>query len=154
MSDAPIDPFAELEFEAKRANLSPEEYGRRLQKEVARRRNIIAGTEQAEIHRGGHTRDGAAHRGIASPKPGALYALDPDMPPKVQRIVFQGEPGTWWLDGRRLGQGARLAWAPWPGRHQLELRLPGGRVDSVRFEVRGATPRDAVSSVPRQVPPQ
>ena len=76
------------------------------------------------------------------------------MPPKVQRIVFQGEPGTWWLDGRRIGQGARLAWAPWPGRHQLELRLPGGRVDSVRFEVRGATPRDAVSSMPRQGPPQ
>ena len=120
----------------------------------ARDEFFIAGTEQAEIHRGGHTRDGAAHRGIASPKPGALYALDPDMPPKVQRIVFQGEPGTWWLDGRRLGQGARLAWAPWPGRHQLELRLPGGRVDSVRFEVRGATPRDAASSVPRQGPPR
>jgi penicillin-binding protein 1C len=120
----------------------------------ARDEFFIAGTEQAEIRRGDHTRDGAAHRGIASPKPGALYALDPDMPPKVQRIVFQGEPGVWWLDGRRIGQGARLAWAPWPGRHQLELRLPGGRVDSVRFEVRGATLRDAASPAPRLGPPR
>lgn len=46
MSDAPIDPFAELEFEAKRANLSPEEYARRLQKEVTRRRDLIAGAGQ------------------------------------------------------------------------------------------------------------
>ena len=105
----------------------------------ARAETFLAGTEQAEIRLGDHARPDAGFHGIASPKPGALYALDPDIPPAVQRIVFEGEPGQWWLDGRRIGQGARIAWAPRPGRHRLELRLPGGRVEALRFEVRGAT---------------
>jgi penicillin-binding protein 1C len=103
--------------------------------------HFLTGTEQAEIRRGGHTHASAQYHGIASPQQGALFAIDPDIPPKVQRIVFEGEPGQWWLDGKRIGQGSRVSWAPWPGRHVLELRLGGGRVETVRFEVRGAVAR-------------
>ncbi|HNB43726.1 MAG TPA: penicillin-binding transpeptidase domain-containing protein, partial [Burkholderiaceae bacterium] len=107
---------------------------------------FIAGTELARIQPGGHTRQPAGVlRGIVSPRDSSLYALDPDIPPAVQRIVFEGESGQWWLDGRRLGQGPRLSWSPWPGRHRLELRLAGGRVERVGFEVRGAVARTATA---------
>ena len=90
-------------------------------------------------------RPGAALRfGIKSPVGGSIYALDPDMPPDVQRIVLDGEPGEWWLNGQRLGRTTAaqptLAWAPWPGRHSLVLRAADGReIQSLKFEVRGAT---------------
>ncbi|MCK6424451.1 MAG: penicillin-binding protein 1C [Burkholderiaceae bacterium] len=114
---------------------------------------FLAGTELASLQRGGHTRGEATDlRGIASPRDGSLFAIDPDIPPAVQRIVFEGEPGQWWLNGRRLGQGARLAWAPWPGRHRLELRLGGQRVERVHFEVRGATLRAPARSGGRANP--
>jgi penicillin-binding protein 1C len=77
--------------------------------------------------------------GISSPSEGAIFALDPDMPAAVQRVRFEGERGTWVLDGRRLGQGRSLHWAPWPGRHELRLLAADGReIERVRFEVRGA----------------
>ncbi|WP_234413756.1 penicillin-binding protein 1C [Ideonella sp. A 288] len=80
--------------------------------------------------------------GIAHPRDGTVFALDPDMPSPVQRIRFTGEAGQWWLDGRLLGHGPSLAWAPWPGRHRLALKSADGRVvDQVAFEVRGATVR-------------
>jgi penicillin-binding protein 1C len=80
--------------------------------------------------------------GIASPRDGTVFAIDPDMPARVQRIAFSGEPGQWWLDGRSVGRGAAYAWAPWPGRHQLELKADDGRLlGRVAFEVRGATVR-------------
>ena len=70
---------------------------------------------------------------------GAIFALDPDIPPAAQRIRFEGRPGTWLLNGRRLGQGAGLSWAPWPGRHELSLLDARGQVlQTLRFEVRGA----------------
>ena len=57
----------------------------------------------------------------------------------AQRITFEGERGTWRLDGRPLGAGERLRWAPWPGRHRLELVDASGQtLQSVAFEVRGA----------------
>jgi penicillin-binding protein 1C len=78
--------------------------------------------------------------GIASPRDGTIFAIDPDMPEPVQRIVFSGESGHWWLDGRPIGQGAQLRWMPWPGRHRLELKSAAGQlIDRVDFEVRGAT---------------
>ncbi|BCL75201.1 penicillin-binding protein [Jeongeupia sp. HS-3] len=80
---------------------------------------------------------------IVNPVDGAIYALDPDIPPASQRIVFRAEGvtgATWWLDGRKLGGGASLGWFPWPGRHVLQLRDgKGAAVGEVRFEVRGAT---------------
>jgi penicillin-binding protein 1C len=77
--------------------------------------------------------------GITSPRDGSVFALDPDMPPAAQRISFEGERGTWVLDGRRLGNGESLRWAPWPGRHELALLARDGKaLQTVRFEVRGA----------------
>lgn len=78
--------------------------------------------------------------GIVSPRDGSIFALDPDIPPAAQRIVFEGESGSWWLDGRRLGQGTRLHWSPWPGRHVLALKdREGQALQSIAFEVRGAS---------------
>jgi len=86
----------------------------------------------------------AAEARINYPGEGAILALDPDMPPAVQR-VFLGATGgadaVWQLDGVRLGPADRpLAWAPVAGRHDLQLLAgAGGRVlDSVQFQVRGA----------------
>ena len=77
--------------------------------------------------------------GIASPRDGSIFAIDPDMPEPVQRIAFRGESGQWWLDGRLIGQGSSLRWMPWPGRHRLELKSARGQlIDRVDFEVRGA----------------
>jgi len=77
--------------------------------------------------------------GIASPREGGVFALDPDLPAGMQRIAFVGEPGQWWLNGRLVGSGSTLAWAPWPGRHRLELKSGNGSVlGRVGFEVRGA----------------
>ncbi|CAN7595153.1 penicillin-binding protein 1C [Rhizobacter sp. LjRoot28] len=87
---------------------------------------------------------GSRRFGIASPRPGSIFALDPDIPPTAQRVVFAGERGTWWLNGRRLGEGERLAWAPWPGRHELRLvGRTGTVVQTVKFEVRGAALKQA-----------
>jgi len=85
-------------------------------------------------------------RAIDNPQDGSIYAIDPDMPPRTQRVVFSSalpsqrpQPAlSWWLDGRRLGQGPQWAWMPWPGRHQLELRQGPVVLDRVQFEVRGA----------------
>jgi penicillin-binding protein 1C len=115
---------------------------------------FLAGTELARLQRGAHARMAGSNalQGIASPRDGALYALDPDIPPAVQRIVFEGESGSWWLDGRRIGQGPRVAWPPWPGRHRLELRLAGGRSQQVGFEVRGAQARPPAPGGPTVAP--
>ncbi|MDE2415284.1 MAG: penicillin-binding protein 1C [Comamonadaceae bacterium] len=80
---------------------------------------------------------------IVAPAPGSVIALDPDIPPAHQRLQLQATgaaPGLrWFIDGRQAGQGQRLAWLPWPGRHRLELRDAHGRVlDQLQFEVRGA----------------
>ena len=95
--------------------------------------------------------EGAAVR-IAAPVSGAIVALDPDIPPTHQRLQFAAAPVPanaalrWQLDGKVLGQGAQLAWLPWPGRHVLQLQDQRGQVlDEVHFEVRGAGVRAAVA---------
>jgi len=116
--------------------------------EPARAEWFIAGTQPAAPS--GRAADAAAQRvqgafGITQPRDGSLFALDPDIPPAAQRVRFEGEAGVWVLDGKRLGQGASLHWAPWPGRHELSLLAPDGRtVQTVRFEVRGAGVRAPV----------
>ncbi|HKW82803.1 MAG TPA: penicillin-binding protein 1C [Burkholderiaceae bacterium] len=109
------------------------------QREPARDEWFIAGTEQAQ-QRASAQLDASPQRfGITSPRDGSVFAVDPDMPAAVQRITFEGEHGTWVLDGKRLGAGQRLAWAPWPGRHELALLTrDGSTLQTVRFEVRGA----------------
>ncbi|WP_414439312.1 penicillin-binding protein 1C [Burkholderia sp. 22PA0106] len=84
---------------------------------------------------------------IASPTDGTIFALDPDIPPRNQRVWFErvsGDSGrgSWRLDGRTIGRGERVAWLPWPGHHRLELLDASGKpADQVGFEVRGAVAR-------------
>jgi len=96
------------------------------------------------VHRA--TAEGAAAGvRIATPVPGTIVALDPDIPPARQRLWFEATghpPGLalrWRMDGKPAGQGARWAWLPWPGRHMVQLTDARGTVlDEVRIEVRGA----------------
>jgi len=112
-------------------------------REAARDEVFIAGTEQSLVRSGLQT-VASQRLGISSPRDGSLFALDPDIPPAAQRMAFEGEQGSWLLDGRRLGSGTRLRWAPWPGRHVLTLVGADGRtLQTVRFEVRGAGVRSA-----------
>jgi penicillin-binding protein 1C len=81
-----------------------------------------------------------------------VVALDPDIPPARQRIRLSAQgvaDARWRMDGKPLAAGHDghnghdghdgKAWAPWPGRHRLELLDRQGRVlDKVEFEVRGA----------------
>jgi penicillin-binding protein 1C len=79
----------------------------------------------------------AAPFGIESPRDGTVIALDPEIPPGAQRVVFRGAAGQWFLDGRALGHGTRIEWQPRPGRHGL-LRRDAASEDRVEFEVRTA----------------
>jgi penicillin-binding protein 1C len=70
---------------------------------------------------------------ILYPAPGAVIALDPDIPENAQRIPFEGE-GKFTLDGVPLS--SRL-WRPIKGKHQLRLSdASGALLDALAFEVR------------------
>ncbi|KQU69668.1 MULTISPECIES: penicillin-binding protein 1C [unclassified Rhizobacter] len=117
-------------------------------RETARDEVFIAGTEQALWSASAQVR-GTQRFGIASPRDGSIFAIDPDMPPAAQRIVLEGEGGSWWMDGKALGQGERLHWAPWPGRHELKLvARDGALLQAVHFEVRGADVRKRKTGSP------
>lgn len=108
-------------------------------REPARDELFLAGTEQRRALASTQLQSQRRH-GITSPRDGSVFALDPDIPPAAQRIVFEGEEGTWRVDGRRLGRGPSFTWAPLPGPHRLELVGRDGRVlQALRFEVRGAS---------------
>ncbi len=75
---------------------------------------------------------------IVNPGDGGILALDPDMPPIRQRLVFQASHApadAWWqLDATRLES---PDWLLERGRHVISLMSRNGRVlDQVRFEVR------------------
>ncbi len=93
---------------------------------------FVAGTEPGPAPAGV-----ARPFGIQTPRDGSVIVLDPDIPMSAQRLVFEGAPGRWRLDGQPLGQGSVLRWLPRPGRHVLE-RSDGEVSDRVEFEVRGA----------------
>ncbi len=96
----------------------------------------LAGTEPTGLRHAGR----AAPFGITSPREGSVIVLDPDIPMAAQRLAFEGAPGRWKVDGRDVGQGAKLRWLPRPGRHVLERWEGGAAVDRVNFEVRAAPP--------------
>jgi penicillin-binding protein 1C len=83
---------------------------------------------------------------ITSPAPGSVIALDPDIPPRHQRLHFTAQntsqinsPMQWLLNGKPISKTAHHQWLPLPGRHTLQLTDAQGRVlDEVKFEVRGA----------------
>ncbi len=79
--------------------------------------------------------------GIRSPRDGSLFVLDPDIPMAAQRLVFEGAPGRWSLDGQPLGAGPRVHWLPRPGRHVLQWQgADAGDAVRVAFEVRASAP--------------
>ena len=78
---------------------------------------------------------------IISPSTGTIIALDPDIPPKAQRVTFkaEGQNLRWQIDGKHFARGVQVQWLPWPGRHVVQLVSSSGKVlDEVRIEVRGA----------------
>lgn len=83
---------------------------------------------------------------VLAPVSGTVIALDPDMPPAQQRVVFEaetaGRPLRWTLDGIDVGSATRpIVWSPRPGKHTLSLGDEHSRLlDTVTFEVRGASP--------------
>jgi penicillin-binding protein 1C len=88
---------------------------------------------------------------ITYPSSEAVLALDPDIPPDRQRVVFAAQAPAgelrWTLDGRPLAEtGATVAWRPEPGSHELTVSTPGGGGDRVRFQVRGLGPTRPVQA--------
>ena len=108
--------------------------------EAAREEWFIAGTEQDLFELPPAARAEAAPR-ITAPADGTIIALDPDIPPRHQRVRFEAE-GTglqWRMDGKPFAHGGSAQWLPWPGRHLVELVDARGKVvDQLRLEVRGA----------------
>jgi penicillin-binding protein 1C len=107
--------------------------------ESARREWFIDGTESKTIEL-----IAAARRlpKIQYPGDGVIIALDPDIPPHNQRVVFQARAGRdlfWQLDGALSAAADKdLPWPPVAGRHVLELVDANAAVlDTVRFDVRG-----------------
>ena len=86
---------------------------------------------------------------ITYPPPETVLALDPDIPPERQRVVFAAQAPAgelrWTLDGRLFAEtGSTIAWAPEPGPHELSVSAPDGGGDRVRFQVRGLGPDRSV----------
>ena len=99
---------------------------------------FIPGTEPDMI-----SLEGSAAARIVYPPAGAVFAIDPDIPPSRQRIFFtargRSEGLHWILDGQSVGAAAEsVGWMPNAGRHFLSLSdVHGTVVDAVRFRVRG-----------------
>ena len=78
---------------------------------------------------------------ITNPTTGTIIALDPDIPPRHQRVRFvaEGRNLRWVMDGKVFAKGPVAPWLPWPGRHVVQITNERGEVlDEVRLEVRGA----------------
>lgn len=91
---------------------------------------------------------------IAQPVDGTILALDPDIPALNQKVWLRaaGLAGQaraqvrWRVDGVAVGAGAETPWAPWPGRHTIELLDGKGAVrDRAAVEVRGAVLKQAAA---------
>jgi len=112
--------------------------------EAPRAEWFLAGTEREQVALADPALD-APH--IVAPVDGAILALDPDMPAERQRIAWSaagaGDRFVWRLNGRVIGQGARIDWRPLPGRHRIELVEDGRVVDQAAIEVRGGWPARA-----------
>lgn len=92
---------------------------------------FLAGTEQSVV------RSAKEHRPpkILYPAPDTVIALDPDIPPELQKVFFASTPSSVLiLDGAPL---ADFRWTPVPGTHRLHLIGSDGTVaDRLSFEVR------------------
>ena len=116
--------------------------------EAPREEWFVAGTQQAlmQLHTSptattARPRDPQAPARILSPGNGTIVALDPDIPPRHQRLTLKTDaPGLRWrIAQRTVASGEQGLWSPWPGVHRIELVDARGQVlDAVRIEVRGA----------------
>jgi penicillin-binding protein 1C len=81
---------------------------------------------------------------IAAPTTGTIIALDPDIPPRNQRLSLESTAPRvrslrWQINGKTLASGGRAQWPLWPGRHTIRLLdAKGMLLDEVQIEVRGA----------------
>ncbi|HSR66532.1 MAG TPA: penicillin-binding protein 1C [Acidobacteriota bacterium] len=92
----------------------------------------------------------AAAARILSPAADTVFALDPEIPDKRQRLFFRLDDCPhcrWRLNGEDLGPAsAKISWKPVPGRHLLQLigcppsqaSCNGPVLDAVTFQVRGS----------------
>ena len=106
--------------------------------EPARVEWFVKGSESAVVELAGQ--GGRAPR-ISYPAPASIIAIDPDIPPASQRVLFQASAADglrWRLDGADLGPAnADHAWQPVAGPHQLALVDADQQVvDTMHFEVR------------------
>jgi penicillin-binding protein 1C len=80
---------------------------------------------------------------IVYPPSGTVIALDPDIPPDLQKVFFISQTGgkelCWRLNDAPIGEpGKTVAWSPKSGKYNLALTDKQGKIiDSVNFEVRG-----------------
>ena len=100
---------------------------------------FLRGTEPERLQR---PLDDRAPR-VTSPADGTIIAIDPDIPPQQQRVIFRAGLGAaaalWLLDGHpRCDAATPCLWQPTPGRHTLSLvNQSGATLDRITFEVRG-----------------
>jgi penicillin-binding protein 1C len=112
--------------------------------EAARKEWFLAGTQQPSFAINSvavYTDLMRAGGRITSPTDGTIIALDPDIPPRNQRVSFQADGANlrWLMDGKVFAKGVNARWLPWPGRHVVQIVDVRGKVlDEVRIEVRGA----------------
>jgi penicillin-binding protein 1C len=90
---------------------------------------------------------GQLNQRIIYPPSGTIIALDPDIPPELQKIFFISQPRAsclrWVLNDHTIMEGEHNhPWTPQAGAYTLSLVDEKGRiVDAVRFEVRGPSLR-------------
>ena len=85
---------------------------------------------------------------IQTPTNGHIVAIDPDIPPKHQRLLLRTDQPRvrWQINGKPAGSGSSVYWMPWPGKHQISLHnLSGKTLDTIQIEVRGAGVKDAAA---------
>lgn len=122
--------------------------------EPARDDYFVGDTAVSRVRLRGTEKAGDALLRIISPAPGTIVALDPDIPPDKQKLLLlasgtghDARGAMWHVDGKPAGKGLRGWWAPWPGKHRIELLGADGKLrDHATFEVRGATQRAAIIS--------
>jgi len=104
--------------------------------------HALRGTESIATASAAARAPRAALARIVSPARDLIIALDPDIPPPQQRILFEAQPASrahsFTLDGELLGAASEHHfWPPARGRHRLVLRdAEGAELDRVEFIVR------------------
>lgn len=105
--------------------------------EASRSEWFLSGTETALV-----TTAAPQVPRLASPPDGMIVALDPDIPPDRQHVLFRAQgpisDSRFAIDGTPLAAASKpYLWAPQPGAHVLELiDAEGRRLDQVKFQVR------------------